>query len=337
MKLAMPPGGRPVYKRRMRIAVTGASGHVGANLLPVLRQAGHDVRALVRHDRRALDGLDVQAVTGSIEDSEALARLFDGVDASIHLAAVISIDGDRDGSVVRTNVEGAGRVAAAALQARVHRHVHISSIHAFDLRGEGPMDEGSPRVGPSGGAYDRSKAAGEVAVRAVFEQGLDGVIVNPTGVIGPRDWKPSRMGILLGDLWRGRLPAIVPGGFDWIDARDLATTILAALERGERGQNYLCGGSWHTIEELCRIGAALAGVRAPWVLPRAPIYAISPLIAAISRALGQEPIFTSEALDAVAVRVRPSSARAASVLGHRPRPIEETLADTLSWHRAHPR
>src|SRR5579859_6761664 len=98
------------------------------------------------------------------------------------------------------------------------------------------------RVRASGGrlpAYDRSKAAGEAEVYRAVEKGLNAAVVNPTGIIGPVDEAPSPMGAVMLALWRRRLPAMVPGGFDWVDVRDVVAGMQAAAERGSVGQNYI--------------------------------------------------------------------------------------------------
>jgi len=87
----------------------------------------------------------------------------------------------------RVNVEGVRNVVNAALKVGVRRLVHISSIHAFKRVPSGiTLDETVPFAPDSpAGAYDRTKAEGTLAVLQAVRQGLDAVIVCPTGVIGP--------------------------------------------------------------------------------------------------------------------------------------------------------
>ena len=138
-----------------------------------------------------------------------------------HLAAVISVVGPLGGLVESTNVFGTRMVAEAARLAGVGRLVHCSSVHAFDTETSHHRPRSTrpahARPGPRLPAYDRSKAAGEDELRRVIDRGLDATIVNPTGVIGPADEAPSRMGAVLRALWRRRMMAVVAGGFDWVD------------------------------------------------------------------------------------------------------------------------
>ncbi len=216
----------------MITAVTGATGHVGASLVRGLLDDGRTVRAINRRPSASLAGLDVEFVVADVLDRVALQRALRGVDVVYHLAGLISISGDPDGHVRATNVDGVRNAATAALDAGVRRFVHCSSIHAFDLEQPGVLTETSPRaVARQLPAYDRSKAAGEVEVRRVVDQGLDAVITNLTGVLGPNDFTPSRMGAVFLALVRRRIPALVAGGFDWVDVRDATAGMMAAEAR----------------------------------------------------------------------------------------------------------
>lgn len=313
----------------MSVVVTGASGHLGANLVRELLARGQRVRAVVRGPSRALDGLDVERVPCDVRDAGALREALRGAEVVYHLAAVISIDGDPDGAVHAVNVGGARNVARAALACGARRLVHVSSVHAFDhAPRHAPLDEARRRPGPSHPAYDRSKAAGEAAVREVIAEGLDAVIVNPTGVIGPHDYEPSRMGRFFVDLAHRRLPALIDGGFDWVDARDVARSMVAAAERGRRGENYLLGGRWHSAVGLARVAAEAAGVPVPGVvLPMWAARVGAVAASAALRAVGRRSRFTPDAMHALRSNRDVRWDKAARELGHAPRPSLETVRD----------
>ena len=124
----------------MRVVVTGATGHVGSNLVRALLRRGDEVRVMVRGQQRSLEGLEVERVTGDVRDADSLRAAFAGAEIVYHLAAVISITGDPSGMVRAVNVDGTRRVAEAALAAGVRRLVHCSSVHAFDLYQAGRAD-----------------------------------------------------------------------------------------------------------------------------------------------------------------------------------------------------
>ncbi len=317
----------------MRITVTGATGHVGANLVRALVARGDEVRALIHRGDRSLAGLDVERVPGDVLDPASLDRAFAGAELVFHLAALISIQGDRGGLVPAINVGGAKNAAEAALRAGVRRFVHTSSVHAFDLTRGGVVDETSARSeAPHLAAYDRSKAAGERGVREVVARGLDAVVVHPTGVIGPFDFEPSRMGRTLLGLRDRTLPSLVAGGFDFVDVRDVVFALLAAAERGRTGESYLAPGKWIAVADLGRAAAAVTAVPPPKLVVPIGLARVGVPFAAIWGWLAkQEPLYTGESLSTLAHTARISGAKAERELGYRARPLEETLRDAYAW------
>ena len=282
----------------MIVAVTGAAGHVGGNLVRALLERGDRVRALARSDTRALSGLDVELVRGDLRERKVVAAMLEGVERVFHAAATVSIDPRDDAEVAANNVEISRRVAEACLERGV-RLIHFSSIHALASR-EGPMDESAPLAEDHPTAYDRSKARAENEVFACVAKGLDGVIVNPTAVLGPHDFKPSEAGRMLLQLARRRLPCVVDGGFNWVDARDVASGALAAGDRGRAGERYLLTGTWLSVRDLASLACGIVRVRPPrWCLPIGIAGFGVPFAALLARMTGARPLFTRPALEAL--------------------------------------
>lgn len=318
----------------MTVVITGASGHIGGNLAHALVAQGRRVRALVHERTGLLDDLGIETVRGDVRDPGSLAAAFAGAEVVYHLAALISISGDQGGLVPAINVDGAGNVARVALECGVKRLIHFSSIHAFD---QAPLDQvldetrarATARRHP---AYDRSKAAGEVEVRKAMARGLDCVILHPSGVIGPRDPEPSRMGEFFLGLYRRALPALVRGGFDWVDVRDVVATALAAEQNGKSGENYLVSGRWMSMVELADLAQSITGVPRPRLV--SPLWLArmgAPFQTAYNRVRGQRPLYTGESLAALRANRTISHAKARRDLGHAPRPIEDTVRDIYAW------
>jgi dihydroflavonol-4-reductase len=319
----------------MTIVVTGAAGHVGTNLCLALLADGHEVRAVdLREPVRAVRH-GARWVRADIRDAAAIGPALEGCEIVYHLAAVISIAGGLRGRVHSVNVDGVRILAQAALERGVPRFVHCSSVHAFDLAAVAgrTVDETAPRAHrPQLPAYDRSKAAGEVELRRVVDRGLDAVVVNPSGIIGPCDDAPSRMGAVLLALWRRRLPALVPGGFDWVDVRDVVRALRAAAARGRTGESYLVPGHRVSIAELARLAAAVRGTpvmrrTAPSGLARA----VAPLAEPLVRWTGWSLLPTREALHALETFPAIDGSKARRELGHEPRPVQQTLTDLHTY------
>ncbi|MDX2246497.1 MAG: NAD-dependent epimerase/dehydratase family protein [Bacteroidia bacterium] len=322
----------------MKVALTGASGHVGANITRQLLGKGIRPQVLVRNDRKAVEGLNVETIAGDVLNPESLDRLVAGASVVIHSAALISISGDPDGSVFRTNVEGTQNVVNACLKAGVKRLVHISSVHAFQqLPKDQALNEEREKVGESGFAYDRSKVAGENVVRKSVDKGLEVIILNPTAIIGPYDFKPSFMGKALWEIYQGKIPAMISGGFDWVDVRDVADAAIQAMEKGESGEHYLISGHYLPVRELAATLCRIYDRKPPgMVLPQFVARLGLPFIQLYVSLTHRPPLYTRESLDTLRDgNPMISCQKAQKALGYRPRPVEETLKDTMDWMLTH--
>jgi dihydroflavonol-4-reductase len=318
----------------LKAAVTGASGHIGSALVRELLAQGHTVRALLHRDARGLEGLTIETAAGDLASEESLGRALSGTEVVFHAAGLISISGSGARRLLAVNVEGTRRVIAACRAAGVRRLVHFSSVEALSAEPRGSVtDEERPLIeGRSGDPYAVSKAEGERVVRKAIDAGLDAVILYPTGVIGPYDFKPSLLGRALIAIARGEFPALVAGGFDWVDVRDVARAAAASAEKGRAGSRYLVGGRWASLVELASLVCALTAARVPRiVVPALLAQAWAPVAAAASRVSGTPPLFTSYTLRTISDNRRVSWARAASDLGYQPRALEETVRDTCLW------
>jgi len=321
----------------MKVAVTGAAGHLGGAVVRRLLDAGASVRALVHQDRRGIEGLPLELHEGDLREPEVMARLVAGCERVIHLAALISLDRADEAELQSINVDGVRTVMAACAAAGVRRVVHASSIHAFSaLPVDAPVDESRGPAEPGAPPYDRSKAAGEAVVREALAGGLDVVVVNPTAIVGPYDFRPSRMGEVLLDLYHRRLPGLVAGGFDWVDVRDVAASVLAAAERAPMGGRYLLPGQWRSVVELAALVEAITGKRAPrMVSPMWLARAVAPMAVGWAKLARRRPLFTPISLVALRNHKHVCGDRARAELGHAPRPLEDTVRDTFAWFGEH--
>ena len=324
----------------MRV-LTGASGQIGGVLARALadRYGPGRIRAIYRERRGTAADLDIAWVHGDILDRDSLLAAFEGAETVFHLAARVSIDAVSTQAFHRTNVEGTRNVVEAALACGVRRLVHVSSIHAYDQHPlDEVLDEGrGPADGPHQGPYDRSKAAGEVEVRRGIDRGLDAVILNPTSVLGPWDGGPSPMGQVFLDLYRRRIPALIAGGYDWVDVRDVVSAAMAAETEARCGENYLVSGRWHTVRELARLSQQATGVAAPRL--QFPVFLArlwAPCQVLLDRSRGRRPLYTPAAVRVMAHgNRRISSAKARAELGFHPRPLAESVNDAYRWFDEH--
>jgi dihydroflavonol-4-reductase len=318
-------------------AVTGASGHLGANLVRTLIDKNWQVRAIVHRNTRALEGLHVEGVPGDVLDEDSLRKAFNGADVVFHLAARISILKSERKEVEAVNITGVQHVVNACKASGVRRLVHTSSFHAHQQEPlDEPLDESRPLHEGNYPPYNHSKAEGERIIRAAIGQGMDAIIINPGGMLGPNDFKPSYFGTTLLSIARGKLPALVDAGLCWVDIRDVAGGMINACKNAKPGNKYILGGRWVTLKYVAEQVARITGVNPPrMILPMWAARAFAPLAMFSDRIRGRRALFTPISLKELESNPNISHEKASRELGYQPRPLTETLEDTMNWFQSH--
>lgn len=319
----------------MKIAITGGSGHVGTILIHKLLDLGHDLRVLINKSEGAIGKLPIEKINGDTTNLTDIERLLEGQDIVIHLAALISIDGDKGGLVQKINVGGTKNIVDTCISKNIKKLIHVSSIHAYQpFPHNEALDETRPYVGNTSYAYDFSKAtAQQYVLEAVKTKGLHAVVLNPTGIIGPYDYLNSPKFKMLYQFYYDQIPILTPGGFDWVDNRDVADAIIAAIDKGKKGEAYLIAGKYYTVKQLSQqIGKVLHKKTPQTVLPFSILRLFLPFISVWSKITKTEPLYTKASLDYLKEgHPNISYQKANKDLGFQPRPLQESLSDTYEW------
>src|ERR1700733_4680988 len=124
--------------------VTGATGFVGAAVARRLVAGGASVRVMARagSDRRNLEGLEAEVVTGDLTDPASLDRAVAGCQGVFHVAADYRMWVRDPAAMYKANVDGTRALLTAAASAGVERIVYTSSVATLGLRADGaPSDE----------------------------------------------------------------------------------------------------------------------------------------------------------------------------------------------------
>jgi len=317
--------------------VTGATGHLGANLVRRLVELGGRVRVLLRpsSDVRAVEGLAVERAVGDIRDPASLAAAVRGCSRVYHCAAKISITTGREREIYDTNVLGTRNVLAAAARAGVSRVVVTGSFSAVGHHPGRPSDERDP-FDPFARAlpYERSKAAVEHECLKAVADGQEVVIAISCAIIGPNDFKPSRMGRVIQDFAAGRMPAYIPGGFEFVAARDIVQGHLLAMERGRPGQRYIFSTEFVTVDTLMEWLSEITGKPKPRLrLPPAVMATIasiaSPLMTAFAPDTPQR--LTPGAIHLLRLGRRADCSKAKRELGYAPTSVKQAVREAHEW------
>ena len=316
--------------------ITGGSGHVGANLVRELSSRGYEVRCIdFDNDHRAFEGFNVELVKGNITDISTLDNTFKDVEIVFHTAAVISLD-RKDKDLIRSvNVGGTENVCEMSLRHGVKKLIHFSSVDAFVREPlEDPLYENRSLVtDPNAVPYDLSKADAQRIVLEYCDKGLNASIIHPSGIFGPNDFKPSLFGQEFINIANGKRPYSINVGYDYVDVRDLCKTSVDCIDKGEIKQNYIVGGNYMDFVYMSEVMSEILNkklIRS--TLPFGFIYMslpgsyLSSLIKKTPRAITMDSIHTIK----VQNKNIPSSL-SREKLNHNPRPVEETIQDTIEF------
>ncbi len=322
------------------VLVTGGSGHLGANLIRRLLLDGVEVRALAREgsNNTALDGLPVERVHGDLRDPEAMMKATKGCSLVYHCAAKLSTTSGHEQEIFDCNVLGTRNVLRGALSAGVRRVVVTGSFSAvgYDMQNPSrPTSEDVPfypfhKMMP----YECSKAFVETEVLRAAADGLDVLVATSCAILGPHDFKPSRMGRVLRDFANGKMRAYIPGGFEFVSAHDLCEGHLLAMEKGRTGHKYIFSSKFVTVDELMDIYEEVTGERRPFL--RLPPPVMAGIAAVTSFVLTRYFPKVPQRLTPGAVRIlrlhrRADTSKARDELGFHPTSVKQAVQEAYEW------
>jgi dihydroflavonol-4-reductase len=317
----------------VRLLVTGATGFLGSTLIPLLREAGHEVRALVRSGAQVADA---ESVKGDVRDVESLRRALRGVEGVYHLAGLVSRDPADARKMYELHVDGTRNLLAEAQRAGVVRIVLASSsgtIGVSRTRRVATEEDDYPIETVGRWPYYLSKIYEEKIAIEFARRGLPVVVLNPSLLLGPGDARMSSTQ----DVFRflmGRIPVMPRGGISFVDVRDAAAAFVAALSRGNLGERHLLGAAnWEFDEFFARLGRI---AHRPPPLLRMP----SPLKVAAAhwlerraRERGREPDLPASDVEMGECWFFIDSSKSERLLGFSPRDPVETLSETVRYVR----
>lgn len=322
------------------ILITGAGGHIGNVLVKLLYAKGNkELRLFVQSDEDIshIQKYAKEVVRGDIRDAFAVSAAVRDCEYVFHLAGLVKISGVRKKLVYDVNVGGTKNVVQACLEKNVKRLLYVSSVHALKEPDIGKIDEAlDSDISNLAGAYAKSKAMATIEVMNAMQKGLEAVIVFPSGVIGPYDFRSSYTGSAIkGYINAKKTQYYFAGKYDFVDVRDVADGIFRAWKYGEKGQGYIISGSVSSLEEIIEAvekstGNAIKRKKIPAFIVRIAA-TLAPVYYAI---VGKKPILSKYSINVLMSNTSISCRKAQRKLGYKPRPLIKTIRDMVRWHRA---
>lgn len=321
--------------------LTGAGGHLGRTIAGLLRAQGARVRGLVLPEEEApfLAEMGTEVIRGNVCEPASLRPLFEGSEGLevvvIHAAAVIDITQHATKRAFAVNVEGTRNMVNLALERGVHRFIHISSVHAIPEAPCHRQIRETKRFSADAveGGYAKTKAeASAYVMAAVKKRGLPGLILHPSGIMGPGDSGTNNVVEAVRSYLQGRLPACPRGGYDLVDVRDVAAAAIAAADKGRTGETYILSGRHYEFTQIFSMIRNITGKgrRCP-VVPIWMARVAAPILEKRAERKKCKPLITRYSLATLASNDNFSHEKASRELGFWPRDIYETLRDTVDW------
>ena len=335
-------GHDPCTNARVRVTITGATGLLGSGLAVLLAEGGHEVRCTrratsqVAHLDRRSHRVGLGGSRGLGQPGPRVRRCRRGLPLCGEIAVVAAVTP----RMQAVNVEGTRHVIDAVRTCGVARLVHCSSTTAIGISTNGrPIDETHPwnlaDFGLDDGYATTKRQSQEMVLAAAAEE-VDAVVVCPGFMFGPYDSRPSS-GLMILSIVRGKVPGYTPGINNFVDVRDVARGMIAAWEKGRRGEAYILGGENLLYKEIMERIAREAGVAPPRLAMPRPLATLAGWWGDLQeRVTGGEALINS-------MRVRwgycdgylVSSAKAKRELEYDPGSVDVGIRDALAWFRAH--
>ncbi len=322
------------------ILVTGGAGFLGSHLVAQLLDAGQPVRVLERPGASAehlpLDRIEL--VSADIRDESAVREAARDCEYVYHLAADANLWRRNRGEFDRINRLGTVHVMRAALDNGAKRILYTSTESILSSRNSngGAVEKLRLKASDMLGPYCLSKFHAEEEVFRLVEEGAPIIVVSPTLPVGPGDrgqTPPTRMSVA---FCRGELPAYLDCRFNLIDARDVATGMILAMEKGRTGIRYLLGAENLRLSDWLTILGEEAGQPVPrWKVP----YALALCVAWFGETWadyvsGKMPMATITGVRLTRRNMFFDPSASLKELGLHPRPIREAARDAVAWYRS---
>lgn len=323
----------------MKYLVTGATGHIGNVLVKKLYKLGHEVHALVMNsDDISIIEPFASIIYGDITDKNRLFEIVKDYDVVFHLAGIVEIRLGRKKQLYKVNVEGTKNLLEVCQANKIKRLVYTSSVHAIEEKKNNQLIEEPLVLDPKRvkGHYAKTKAIATDLILNQTSPELETVVVYPSGIIGPYDYKLSNFGQVFTDYLLGRLTAYLKGGYNFVDVRDVADGIIQAADKGKDKEGYILSGHSIKIKELLDFIAEYTNRKkvktklAYWF-----ILSMSYFSEFIFILMRRRPLFTHYSISVLNSNHNFSNEKAKRDLGFETRDIYTSIKDTIDFASTH--
>lgn len=239
------------------ILITGATGLLGSHLLYNLLSAGKDVVAMYRSESSKGKALELiqqfypksknvisKALwrKADLLDIVSLRKCLEDISVVYHCAGFVSfMPYDRE-QLYRINVEGTRNLVNICLKNNIEKFIHVSSIATLGkaIDNQQISEETELLYSEDHSYYVQTKFDGETEVWRAIEEGLPGIIVNPSVILGYGDWNEGSSAIFK-TIWKG-MPFYTSGGTGIVYVEDVCKAMIQFSATDITGERYIING-----------------------------------------------------------------------------------------------
>ncbi len=317
--------------------ITGASGLVGTNLIRALDQKGNKIIALINKSPLHYKSSNIEEIAANVCDFTKMEEIFKKYDTKekicIHAAGIITIKSKKDENVYNVNVNGTKNIIDLCLKYD-YKLIYVSSVHAIAEKPYPNIITETDSFYPEKlkGIYAVTKATASNMVLDACNKGLKGIIVQPSAIIGPYDYNCGNFTTLIENFIEGKLPAIVKGGYDFVDVRDVVDGIISAIQKGKIGECYILSNKYYSVKELIdTLSLVTNKKKVKIIMPTWFVKILAPLFELYSNIRHHRPLFTPYSIYVLHTNSLFSHKKADNDLNYETHNLEDTLKVTYEW------
>lgn len=310
----------------MAYIITGATGHIGNNLVRKLVILNKEVKVLVRKIDKSIENLPIEYCVGNIFDEEFLNNHISSNDIVIHLAGIIDIKNKNKEQVYNINYHGANLIADICLKKKVRKYVFCSSVDVLEMRKDilikEPIDINIDEIE---GNYGKSKGLATKYVKELIKlhPNFNAAIVYPSAVIGPNDWKPSAIGSMIQDSLKMKMQFGIKGGYNFVDVDDVNDAIINLAESNYR-EDYILSGEIVSVYKMYELTNQAIGVKRR--VPKLPMFLVWLGIPFV-------PYLSPLVFKLLKTNPEYDCSKAIRDLNYQHTPFEKTIEKTVNWFK----
>ncbi|MGK0307470.1 MAG: dihydroflavonol-4-reductase [Urechidicola sp.] len=319
--------------------VTGASGHLGNNLIRLLLSENKKVRATVRNinNKDPFKGLDCEVVQADITDRESLKKAFKDVTNLYAVGANFSMWAkDPKTEIYDNNVQGTQNVFDIAKECGIKNIVYVSSVASLDFtKLPANVDNGYNRDRRNW-YYNSKNDSDRLAIELGKKYGIRTVVILPSAMIGSEAYKLSYSNNLVYQILNGEIPVDTNVTLNWVDVKDVAFGAYKAMLKGNNGERYILSNEQHTtLQESVKIASELypeLKLKTPKKVPKCLLYSVAGLMEFSSKISGKEPQLQRHYLDMFyGLKQDYDITKSKEELGFNPKPSKKAFIDALEY------